>query len=203
MLVPDIDIDYDITGLSQRKIKTIFEEVKEKDRIALDSEILEKMGLDPKVYLPRIYDGITQTVRERLELPKMRKKQQKQKIKISYEQVKESVVKECIGTTLKKFPETFYIIGKAGKDYDDLEFEVYNTSGKSLTIHSFMNQHEVADESGQIIFVTDSLVKAEFAVLLTKPNIFRLKVPKDEKIAEGIISKYNAYVKQLKRTNRA
>jgi hypothetical protein len=198
MLVPDIDIDYNIASLSQRKIKPIFEEVKEKDRIALDSEILEKLGLDPKVYLPRIYDGITQMVRERLELPKMRKKQQKQKIKISYVQVKESVIKECIGTTLKKFPESFYTIGKAGKDYDDLEFEIYNTSGKPLAIHSFMNQHEVSDESGQIIFTTDSLIQAEFAALLAKSNIFRLKIPKDEKIAENIISKYKTYVKQLK-----
>ena len=79
MLVPNIDIDYDIASLSQRKIKPIFEEVKRKDRIALDSEILKKLGLDPRVYLPRIYDGIIQMVRERLELPKMRKKQQKQK----------------------------------------------------------------------------------------------------------------------------
>lgn len=197
MLVPDIDINCDITGLSQRKIKTIFEEVKEKDRIALDNEILEKLGLDPKVYLPRIYDGITQMVRERLELPKMRKKQQKQKIQISYEQVKDSVIKECIGTTLKKFPEAFYTIGKAGKEYDDLEFEIYNTSGKSLIIHSFMNQHEVSDESGQIIFTTNSLIKAEFATLLAKLNIFRLKVPKDDKVSEGIINKYKAYIKQL------
>lgn len=197
MLVPDIDIDYDIKGLSQRKIRTIFEEVKEKDRIALDSEILEKLGLDPKVYLPRIYDGITQTVRERLELPKMRKKQQKLKIKISYDQVKESVIKECIGTTLKKFPESFYTISKTGKDYDDLEFEIYNTSGKPVAIHSFMNQHEVSDESGRIIFTADSLIKAEFATLLAKPNIFRLKIPKDDKVAEGIINKYKAYIKQL------
>ncbi|MEK7359406.1 MAG: N-6 DNA methylase, partial [Planctomycetota bacterium] len=197
MLVPNIDIDYDIASLSQRKIKPIFEEVKEKDRIALDSEILKKLGLDPRVYLPRIYDGIIQMVRERLELPKMRKKQQKQKIKISYEQVKESVIKECIGTTLKKFPESFYAIGKTGKDYDDLEFEIYNTSEKPLAIHSFMNQHEVSDESGQIIFTADSLIKAEFATLLAKPNIFRLKIPKDEKIAASIISNYKAYVRQL------
>jgi hypothetical protein len=61
-----------------------------------------------------------------------------------------------------------------------------------------MNQHEVSDESGQIIFTTDSLIKAEFAALLAKPNIFRLKIPKDEKIDESIISKYKAYVKQLK-----
>ena len=44
-----------------------------------------------------------------------------------------------------------------------------------------MNQHEVSDESEQVIFTTDNLIKAEFATLLAKPNIFRLKIPKDEK----------------------
>jgi len=198
MLVPDIEIDCDIADLAKRKIKTIFEEVKEKDRIALDSEILGKLGLDPKVYLPRIYDGITQIVRERLELPKMRKKQQKQKIKISYDQVKVSVIKECIGGTLKKFPDAFYTIGKTGKEYDDLEFEIYNTSGKSLSYYSFFNQHEVKDGSGQIIFTTTSHIKAEFAVLLAKLNVFTLKIPKEKKVAESIVDNYRNYLQHLK-----
>jgi hypothetical protein len=198
MLLPDIDISYDITSLSQRKIKPIFEEVREKDRIALDSEILEKIGLDPKVYLPRIYDGITQMVRERLDLPKMRKAQQRQKITISYDQVKDSVIKECIGATLKKFPESFYTIGMSGKEYDTLDFENYNTSGQSLRVHSFINQHEVIDESDQVIFTSNGSIKAEFAVLLAKPNIFMLKIPKEEKVVESIINNYNAYMMQLR-----
>ncbi len=181
-----------------RKMQSIFNETKNKDRIALDTAVLEALGLDPKEYLPKIYKGITQMVRERLELPKMRKKQKKQKVQISYDQVKESVIKECIGNAFKKFPEDFYTIGEVGREYDDLEFEVYNTSGKPLTYEYFMGQYTLKDESGQEIFTTNGLSKAEFAILLAKPNTFSLKIPRDEKVAKSIIKNYRNYIKQLK-----
>lgn len=181
-----------------RKIESIFKEVKTKERIVLDKVILENLGLDPKEYMPKIYDGVTQMVRERLELPKMRKKQKKQKVQISYDQVKESVIKECIGVALKKFPEVLYTVAELGREYDDLEFETYNTSEKPLTYEYFMGRYTLKDESGQEIFTTNSLSKAEFAILLAKPNVFRLKIPKDWKVAETIVRNYKDYIKQLK-----
>ena len=39
-----------------------------KDRQELDRSILEAMSLDPEEYLPRIYEGLTGLVRERIEL---------------------------------------------------------------------------------------------------------------------------------------
>ena len=60
--------------LLTRPIKTIFEEVKMKDRQALDSAVLEALGLDPKKYLKPLYDGLTEMVRERIDLAKSRKK---------------------------------------------------------------------------------------------------------------------------------
>jgi hypothetical protein len=191
-------INKELAELTKRKIKAILDEIKQKDRIALDTAVLEALGLDPKEYLPKIYKGITQMVRERLELPKMRKKQKKQKIQISYDQVKESVIKECVGDTFKKFPEGFYTIGEIGKEYDDLEFEPYTTSGKPLIYEYFMGHYTLKDEFGQEIFTTKNLSKAEFAILLAKPNTFRLKIPKDEKVAKSIIENYRNYIKQLK-----
>jgi hypothetical protein len=58
----------------KRKIKPIFEEIKQKDRIELDRAVLKAMELDPDEYLCKIYNGLTEIVNERLELPKMRKK---------------------------------------------------------------------------------------------------------------------------------
>lgn len=181
-----------------RKIQSASKEVLNKDRIELDTTILEALGLDTKEYSAKIYHGVTQMVRERLELPKMRKKQKKQKVQISYDQVKESVIKECIGITLKIFPEYFYKIGEEGKEYDDLEFDIYNTSGKPLKYEYFMGRYTLKDESGQEIFTTNSLSKAEFAILLAKHNVIRLKIPRDWKVAETIVENYRNYIKQLK-----
>ncbi len=191
-------INKELIRLTKRKIKPIIDETKQKDRNALDSAVLEALGLDSKEYLPRIYEGLTQMVRERLELPKMRKKQKKQKIEVSYEQVKKSVIEECIGNGLKRFPEGFYTIDKSGKDYEELDFEIYNTSGKPLSYEYFMGRYTLKDESGQEIFTTNSLFKAEFAILLAKSKVSSLRIPQDRKVAETVVGNYMSYVKQLK-----
>ncbi len=192
-----LKIEYNIEKLMSRKVKSISEEVKLKDRQELDKAVLEALGLNPEEYLQRIYDGLTQMVKERLELPKMRKKRKKQKVKISYDEVKKSVVNEIIGNKIKKFPEDFYTDAKLGYDYESVETEVYNTSGKELHIDQFMNISTLIDKDDDEIFSTKSFYKAEFAVILAKPDVYRLKIPKDEKIAKSILKSYKNYVSQL------
>ena len=178
-----------------RKVLSVDKEIKQKDRKELDTAVLKALGLDPKTYLPRIYDGITELVRERLELPKMRKKQKKQSTKIAYDQIKEAVVKDIIPNGVKKFPEAFYVIG----DYEELEFEIYSTNGKKLKIESFFDKFELKDETGKTIFEVDDEKKAEFAKLLSEKETYQIKIPKDEKTAEKIISAYKLYIKNLKK----
>ncbi|TSA25305.1 SAM-dependent DNA methyltransferase [bacterium] len=183
--------------IKKRKIKPIIEEYKTKDRQELDRAVLTALGLNPEEYLPRIYEGLTEMVKERLELPKMRKKRKKQKVKISYDEVKKSVVNEIIGSKLKKFPEDFYTDAKLGHDYESVETEVYNTSGKELHIDQFMNISTLIDKDDDEIFSTKGFYKAEFAVILAKHDVYRLKIPKDEKIAKSILKSYKNYVSQL------
>ncbi|NQT65766.1 MAG: SAM-dependent DNA methyltransferase [FCB group bacterium] len=184
--------------LLNRKIEPIFDDLKKKDRQELDKAVLKALGLNPEEYLPRIYEGLTEMVKERLELPKMRKKKKKQKIKISYNEVKTSVINEIIGSKLKKFPEDFYTDAKLGHDYECVDTEVYNTSGKELHIDEFMHLRTLKDEDDEEIFTTENLNEAEFAVILAKPDVHRLKIPKDEKILKSILDNYKNYVNQLK-----
>jgi len=185
------------TRFTVRPIKPIFEDIKHKDRQELDKAVLKALGLEPKKYLQRIYDGLTEMVKERLELPKMRKKRRQQVIQVSYEEVKRSVVAEIIGDQLKKFPEDFYTETNFVHNYDDVEVEVFNTSGKELHIEEFMHLCTVKDSNNEEIFMTDKIKKAEFAVISAKPDIHRLKIPKDEKIISEILSNYRNYVQQL------
>lgn len=171
----------------------IDEEVKKKDRIALDKIVLESLQLEDS-FLDRIYKGITELVDDRLNLPKMRKKQQKQKIKISYDQVRASVIKECIGEAVKIFPDSFYTKG----NFEALEFDVYNTSGLSVRIEHFMGRHDVKDEKGQVLFVTDNEAKALFAKQTAKPGNYVIKIPKKEEDVASILAAYQSYYKDLK-----
>ena len=196
-IIKDLEINK-IEKLFERKVKSISEEVKLKDRQELDKAVLEALDLKPEEYLSRIYEGLTEMVKERLELPKMRKKRKQQKIKISYEEVKNSVIKEIIGDKLKKFPKDFFTQAKLGHDYSSVETEIYNTSGKELHIDEFMHICTLKDEDEEEIFSTKNLSEALFAVILAKQGVHRLKIPKDEKITKSILDNYKNYVNQLK-----
>ncbi len=176
-----------------RKILPIDKEVKQKDRIELDCAVLEALDLDPKEYLPKIYEGITEIVKERLALPKMRKKQKTTKVKVAYDQIKKAVVTDIIPNGVKQFPEAFYTVG----NYEELEFETYPTNGKELKAESFFNNFELKDKIGQTIIEVDNETKAELIELLTTKEIFQVKVPTNEKIIEKVIASYKIYVKNL------
>jgi hypothetical protein len=156
--------------------------------------VLEALGLDPKEYIQRIYDGLTEMVKERLELPKMRKKQKTQGKKIAYDEIKKAVVEDIIPNGTKKFPIDFYTAG----DYEHLKFEIYPSNGKKLKADSFFSKFEVKDEDDKLILETDSDIKAEFAIILSGKENYQIKIPKDEKIAQIIINAYKIYIKNLK-----
>ncbi|MDW8309430.1 MAG: N-6 DNA methylase, partial [Verrucomicrobiales bacterium] len=63
--------------LCQRDIGSVFDEVKQKDRQALDIAVLKAIGLDPRRFLQPIYDGLCELVRERIELGRQRGKARK------------------------------------------------------------------------------------------------------------------------------
>ena len=65
-----------------------------KDRRRLDTLVLEVLGLDPKVYLPRIYEGLTTLVRERIELGKMREKRKRARVEKDISKVERQVLAE-------------------------------------------------------------------------------------------------------------
>jgi N-6 DNA Methylase/Eco57I restriction-modification methylase len=177
-----------------RSIKTISTEVKQKDRKELDTAVLKALGLDPQEYLPKIYEGIMQLVKERLELPKMRKKQKTQTTKVAYGEIKKVVEEEIIPNGLKKFPEAFY----NAQDYDSLQFDIFNSNGKQLKTESFFNKFELKDEEGDTILETDHEIKAEFVEIITRKEVYQIKIPKDEKVVEEIISSYKLYMKNLR-----
>lgn len=197
MLMPKepLELSFKNGKFFKRKVESIFDEVKQKDRQALDTTVLEALGLNPEEYLPRIYDGLCEMVKERLELPKMRKKQQKEKVKISYDQVKASVIQDCLSEGIRQFPEHFY-----DGDYAALEFEFHPTSGTPLRIERFMGHYEVKDGNNKTVFMTESESKAEFAVLLAKQNVVELKIPNDERAVETILKNYSRYLKNMKKS---
>lgn len=179
--------------LSLRKLQPIFQEVKQKDRIVLDTKILEALRLDAEMYLPKIYDGLCEMVKERLELPKMRKKKQKEEGKFADNKVKEDVIVDCLPDGIRKFPEDFYL----KENYEELKVDSYPTNGKRLSIDAFFNSFQMKTEGGETIFELDSEAKAEFAELISRRSTYQIKIPSEEEVVEQILKNYHNYVSKL------
>ena len=178
--------------LLTRPIKPIFEEVKMKDRQALDSAVLEALALDPKKYLKPLYDGLTEMVRERIDLAKSRKKVKQVKTQKDVEKLKEQLIEEVIPDGAKKFPEEF-IDSKHLKDAR--EISVPNEPIKLGAY--FIGQQEVISESG-FKYDAANLEEAKFIIYAQKPNSFMIKIPKQASVVIKAVDDYERYLKDLK-----
>jgi len=178
--------------LLNRPIKPIFEEVKVKDRQAFDSAVLEALGLDPKKYLKPLYDGLTEMVRERIDLAKSRKKVKQAKVQKDIEKLKEQVIEEIIPDGVKKFPEEF-VDSKYLKDANEI-----SVTGETLKLGSyFIGQQEVISDSG-FKYDASSLDEAKYVVYAQKPDSFVVKIPKKMPVLINAINDYEKYLKDLK-----
>lgn len=97
-------------SIANRPIGNVFNEVKQKDRQALDKLILEAIGLEPKKYLKPIYEGLCTLVKERCDLGEMRGKARKTKARGDKveKKVAEEVLSELLPTGPLRFPEEFF-----------------------------------------------------------------------------------------------
>ena len=178
--------------LLTRPIKTIFEEVKMKDRQALDSAVLEALGLDPKKYLKPLYDGLTEMVRERIDLAKSRKKVRQVKTLRDIEKLKEQVIEEIIPDGVKKFPEEF-VDSKYLKDAKEI-----SVPNEPLKLGSyFIGQQEIISDSG-FKYDAANLEEAKFIIYAQKPNSFLIKIPKQASVVIRAVDDYERYLKDLK-----
>lgn len=118
LLVPDLreataaqkkTITMAFETLCQREIGSVFDEVKQKDRQALDTAVLTAVGLDPKKFLKPIYEAICDLVQERIGLAEQRGKIRKirvRKVKAEKESFQE-VLDEVLPKGPKRFPDEF------------------------------------------------------------------------------------------------
>jgi hypothetical protein len=132
LLVPDLrkatkdqlkEVGEAFAKVCKREIGNVFEEVKQKDRQALDAAVLRAIGLDPKKYLQPIYDGLCELVRERIELGQMRGKARKVKNRKggAEKQILQEVLTEQLPNGPHRFPDEFFSDTAKGEAKTDIE----------------------------------------------------------------------------------
>lgn len=93
--------------LLARPIGSVFDEVKQSDRQALDAAVLQAIGLDPERWIPRLYTGLTTLVRERTQLGQMRGQARKSRPKRATGRVTEDVLQDLLPNGPSRFPDDF------------------------------------------------------------------------------------------------
>lgn len=111
-----------------------------------------------------------------------------------YEQFKAELMEEVFPDGFRKFPRDFYPEGIS----TGIECDVYPTNGKPLVINSFFDRHELKDDDGKTIVELDSILKAEFAVILSCQETYVFRIPRDEKLISNLLEAYRTYIKEVK-----
>ena len=180
-------------NISERPVKSIFEEIKMKDRQKLDNIILQAIGLEPEKYLKPIYQGITELVNERLSLPILRKKKRVARVIRDVEKVKRQVVDELLPQGPRNFPKSFLDISLKKEDFEDISIP-----GEKLKMgRYFMGFQEVVTDLG-FIYEARSIEEAKYLIYAQKPNVFVIRIPKNKIAIKKSVDSYEKYLKDLK-----
>lgn len=177
--------------LSQRPVKSVFEEVKMKDRQELDSLMLKAMGFDPTKYLQPIYDGLTKLVRERIELAGMRKKLKQAKPVRDITKMMELVMKDLLQEGIKSFPADFMDVKPTPQDCSNVAVP----DGSLRLGYYFLGQQEVVGDS--YCYQASSIAAAKYIIYAHKPSEYIVSLPNDEIIITKAMTDYENYLKEL------
>jgi len=177
--------------LKERGVKPIAQEVKRKDRRALDTAVLEALGLDPQVYLPRIYQGLVEMVEERLALPKLRATRKKGGKRLSREHVKEQVRQEVLPGGL--MPITAF--WPAGPKPEMISVSI---TGRPVSWRAFFDQLTLCDAEGKEVgMVRGGEKQARYAVYAAQFGRYMLEMPADPIVVGKAVQGYEHYLREV------
>jgi type I restriction enzyme M protein len=175
--------------LLQRPIGSVLEEVQLPDRQALDRAVLSAIGLNPDEWLPRLYEGLSVLVRERIELGRKRGQSRSARSQKAAGRVAGNVLSELLPDGVQRFPDEFLTPAARSSLYEiPLPEEPVHHKG------AFFGKEELSDESGTKIMLNNKF-EVRY-VLYAQANGARV-VHIPEKMVE-VTRAVNEYVKYLR-----
>jgi hypothetical protein len=178
--------------LCKRPIKDIETESKQKDRQDFEKAVLKVLGL-PESLNEQILKAVVDLVEERHLLPKMRKRQQKKRVEVDYEKLKEEIAEEILADGAKRFPEGFI-----KKSWADIEYEELSVPAEKLKLgENFFGKQQICLEAGKEFMVVPSEERGKYIIYAQKKNELVIKVPKSETVVKKAVQEYEFYLKEL------
>ena len=183
--------------IAARDVERWSEEIKQKDRLALDQTVLAALGFKSKSSLQKIYAGVDEMIKERLSLAEQRKVQVKSRFERDTGKILSEVIEEVLPDGVRNFPDAFWPQGFNERKPN--AFKEINVTGKRLRLgHAMLMQQEVIDQDGQII-TSPSRAEAEFLIHASRPDVYVIRLPADKFTIEKTVASYLRYLDDLEK----
>ncbi|TEU18088.1 MAG: hypothetical protein E3J21_06755 [Anaerolineales bacterium] len=178
--------------LLERPIGSIFSEVTRADRQALDRAVLEALDLDPDEYLPRIYEGLTTLVRERIELGRMRNRRKKERVRRDVASLEQQVLAEVLPQGPKRFPTDFFT-PKIRKG----PFTTFAIPQEPLQMSPpTFGKVVLRTKAGEVIYEGNKF-QAKFVLYTQRAGQFIVQMPQELVHVSGTLARYEVYLRDL------
>jgi len=176
--------------LKVRPVKPIAEEVKQADRRALDEAVLEALGLDPQKYLPQIYSGLVQMVKERLALPKMRQLRRKTEQQLSMKEITERITSAVLPNGLRPV-RSFLPAGRVAM----MRVPV---TGRPAAWQVFFTEFHLVDADGNKVgVIQNNEYQARYVIYAARAGEFMVEVPAEPVAAGKAVQGYEQYLREV------
>ena len=179
--------------LLRRPIGPVFSEVTRPDRQALDRAVLEALGLDLDEYLPRIYEGLTTLVRERIGLGQMRNRRKKERVRRDVASLEQQVLAEVLPKGPKRFPTDFFT-----PKIRQGPFTTFAIPQEPLQMSPpTFGKVVLRTKAGEVIYEGNKF-QAKFVLYTQRAGQFIVQMPQELVHVSGTLARYEVYLRELR-----
>jgi hypothetical protein len=178
--------------LLQRPIGSVFDEIQKPDRQALDRAVLAAIGLDADEWLPRLYDGLTTLVRERVELGRKRNQSRSTRTQKAAGRVAEEVVNDLLPNGVQHFPDDF-LTQAARIELREIPLPEKLIQHKG----AFFGQEEMSDNEGTT-FMLKNMYEVRYVLYAQANGQHVVYIPQKMVEVTRSVNLYNQYLRDLR-----
>jgi hypothetical protein len=179
--------------LLARPIGSVFDEVQQPDRQALDATVLLALGLDPDRWLPRLYDDLTTLVRERVQLGQMRGKARRSRPHRAANRVAQEVLQDLLPHGPDRFPDGFF--SPAARTGVFREISLPTTPMRYAGPH--FGQEQLTTEDGQTLTVA-SRFEVRYLLFAQAAGRKVARLPEEPVEVARTVNNYVQYLRDLR-----